>query len=98
METKFKMAAPKVTVITTINCLLDEIENSFLLHFQDLYYSLHQYLNHQKTRFHWHLIQEMQLKIKQQSVSDLKWLPYCLPPFLVGGYCIKICFPLAHQF
>ena len=36
MELKFKMAAPKVTVITIMNCLLDEMHSSFLLYFHDL--------------------------------------------------------------
>ena len=36
MRKKSKMASPKVAVITILNCLPVKMQNSLLLHFQDL--------------------------------------------------------------
>ena len=72
MATKLKAAAQKVATVTILNCLFDEMQNSFLLRFQDLKQRFHHYLNHQNVQFHWHLNQGIHLKINQLSGSDLK--------------------------
>ena len=42
MATKFEMATPNVAAITILNSLLDKMQNSLLLHFEDLdlYYTV----------------------------------------------------------
>ena len=43
--------------------LLDEIQNSFLFHSQDLKQNFYQYLNHQMIKFYRHLSQGIHLKV-----------------------------------